>query len=179
MRGDEAKEKCPDIVLARVPEVRGKADLTKYVINTSINMFQRSITFFYCRYRDAGKKVAEVLQTFTNLLERASVDEAYLDITDEVKKRLEQGLDQIKIEKLTNTFVVGCDTIDFIKSLKENTEFSESNIRLAIGGIITEEIRAEVLKKTGQCLLISVVLKGFLNLITIKLFFLINKSYWQ
>lgn len=29
MRGDEAKEKCPDIVLVRVPTVRGKADLTK------------------------------------------------------------------------------------------------------------------------------------------------------
>lgn len=63
--------------------------------------------------------------------------------------RLEQGLDHIQIEKLANTFVVGCDTINFIKSLKENNEFSESNIKLAIGAIITEEIRAEVFKKTG------------------------------
>lgn len=31
MRGDDAKQKCPDIVLARVPQVRGKADLTKYI----------------------------------------------------------------------------------------------------------------------------------------------------
>jgi DNA polymerase eta len=30
MRGDEAREKCPDIILYRVPELRGKADLTKY-----------------------------------------------------------------------------------------------------------------------------------------------------
>lgn len=29
MRGDDAKEKCPDIQLVRVPLVRGKADLTK------------------------------------------------------------------------------------------------------------------------------------------------------
>lgn len=29
MRGDDAKEKCPSIQLVRVPEVRGKADLTK------------------------------------------------------------------------------------------------------------------------------------------------------
>lgn len=29
MRGDEAKKKCPEITLARVPCVRGKADLTK------------------------------------------------------------------------------------------------------------------------------------------------------
>jgi DNA polymerase eta len=31
MRGDEARRKCPNIVLVRVPEVRGKADLSKYV----------------------------------------------------------------------------------------------------------------------------------------------------
>lgn len=31
MRGDDAKEKCPEIHLARVPEVRGKADLTRLV----------------------------------------------------------------------------------------------------------------------------------------------------
>lgn len=90
-----------------------------------------------------------MLQTFTDLLERASVDEAYLDITKEVEKRLEQGLDQISIEKLSNTFVVGCDIKEFIKNLKENCEISESNIKLAIGGIITEEIRAEVFKQTG------------------------------
>ena len=30
LRGDEAKEKCPDIILFHVPEKRGKADLTKY-----------------------------------------------------------------------------------------------------------------------------------------------------
>ena len=30
MRGDEAREKCPDVILYRVPELRGKADLTKY-----------------------------------------------------------------------------------------------------------------------------------------------------
>lgn len=106
------------------------------------------------RYRNAGKEVAEVLRTFTNLLERASVDEAYLDITEEVKKRLQQGLDQIKIENLANTFVVGSDTQNFINSLNEHSDFSESNIRLAIGGIITEEIRAEIFKKTGQYLLI-------------------------
>ena len=31
MRGDDAKLKCPDIHLARVPETRGKADLTRLV----------------------------------------------------------------------------------------------------------------------------------------------------
>ena len=30
LRGDEAKKKCPDIIIFNVPEKRGKADLTKY-----------------------------------------------------------------------------------------------------------------------------------------------------
>lgn len=68
MRGDEAKAQCPDIELVKVPNVREKADLSKY--------------------RDAGKEVAAVLQTFTPLLQRASIDEAYLDITERVQSRL-------------------------------------------------------------------------------------------
>lgn len=68
MRGDEAKKQCPELELVRVPVVRGKADLSKY--------------------RNAGKEVAAVLQTFTPLMCRASVDEAYLDITERVENRL-------------------------------------------------------------------------------------------
>lgn len=29
MRGQEAKEKCPEIILAKVPDIRGKADLSR------------------------------------------------------------------------------------------------------------------------------------------------------
>lgn len=68
MRGDEAKKQCPELELVKVPIVRGKADLSKY--------------------RNAGKEVAAVLQTFTSLMCRASVDEAYLDITERVQNRL-------------------------------------------------------------------------------------------
>lgn len=82
MRGDEAAEHCPEIALVRVPNVREKADLSKY--------------------RDAGREVALVLQTFTPLLERASVDEAYLDITHNVIARL-KDMDQVRnIKKRTN-----------------------------------------------------------------------------
>jgi DNA polymerase eta len=55
MREKEAKVCCPDLICVKVPSKNGKADLTKY--------------------RDAGLSVAKVLQTFTPLLERASVDE--------------------------------------------------------------------------------------------------------
>ncbi|CAH1179620.1 unnamed protein product [Phaedon cochleariae] len=133
MRGDDAKKICPEIMLARVPNVRGKADLTKY--------------------REAGQKVAEVLQTFTPLLERASVDEAYLDITNVVKKRIMENSEPLlTIDKIPNTYVVNYDTADFLHNLKIDSSFCHSNQQLAFGGMIVEEIRKEVFEKTGyQC----------------------------
>ncbi|XP_063931236.1 DNA polymerase eta [Zophobas morio] len=129
MRGNEAKKKCPSINLVQVPEVRGKADLTKY--------------------RDAGKEVADVLATFTPLLQRASVDEAYLDITELVEKRISTDLNDLKVDNLTNTFIVGSDLNDFLHNINYSQEFSTGNLKLAMGGLITEEIRFEVFKKTG------------------------------
>ena len=69
MRGDEAKSKCPDIHLVHVPENRGKADLTQF--------------------RDAGAEVIDVLSDFSDCLERASIDEAYLDLTNTVQRSVD------------------------------------------------------------------------------------------
>lgn len=33
MRGEEAKEKCPDLILVSVPCLRGKADISRYIKN--------------------------------------------------------------------------------------------------------------------------------------------------
>ncbi|KAL1502649.1 hypothetical protein ABEB36_007763 [Hypothenemus hampei] len=129
MRGDEARKKCPDIILAKVPQVRGKADISKY--------------------RDAGKKVADVLVTFTQQLERASVDEAYLDITNIVDKRIQEGNDIITRAQLPNTLVVGSTTEGFIENVTQNRTFDEYNFKLALGGVIAEEIRRKVLEVTG------------------------------
>ena len=66
MRGDDAKQKCPEIVLVHVPESRGKADLTQF--------------------REAGAEVITVLSEFTDCLERASIDEAYMDLTNSIER---------------------------------------------------------------------------------------------
>jgi len=66
--GDEAQERCPSIHLFRVPEKRGKADLT--------------------RYRESCQEVMDILLSYTPKLERASVDEAFVDITDLVERRM-------------------------------------------------------------------------------------------
>ncbi|KAB0792064.1 hypothetical protein PPYR_14025 [Photinus pyralis] len=129
MRGDEAKRKCPQIELVHVPSVRGKADLTKY--------------------RDAGKLVASVLQKFTPLLERASVDEAYLDITDAVAVRSNFAKSEIQLSQVINTHVVGCETLEFLYSLYNFGLCDEANLKLAYGAVIAEEIRAAVFRETG------------------------------
>lgn len=149
MRGDEAKQHCPDIVLPQVPQVRGKADISKY--------------------RDAGKEVAAVLQTFTPLLERASVDEAYLDITERVLARLRdmnEGRFQLLPDKLANTFAVGYNSIgEFVQKISGDLEgrigsqeleseedrvaYKKSDIKLLIGASIVNEIREAVKEKTG------------------------------
>uniref|UniRef100_A0A182RNG5 DNA polymerase eta n=1 Tax=Anopheles funestus TaxID=62324 RepID=A0A182RNG5_ANOFN len=146
MRGDEAKQHCPDIELPQVPQVRGKADLT--------------------RYREAGKEVADVLKSFTPLLERASIDEAYLDITERVLSRIREmneGKFQLLPEKLANTFAVGYENIgEFVKKLSntfdtgsaesnatDRLEYKKSDIKLLVGASIVNEIRAAVKEKTG------------------------------
>ncbi|KAF5281408.1 hypothetical protein FQA39_LY17804 [Lamprigera yunnana] len=129
MRGDEAKKHCPEIILAKVPSVRGKADLTKY--------------------RNAGKLVANVLQNFTDLLERASVDEAYLDITKAVKERKASATNKIQLSEIINTHVVGSSGADFLHNLYNNDLCEEGNDLLAYGAVIVEEIRAAVFQRTG------------------------------
>lgn len=156
MRGDEAKKHCPQIQLVRVPNVREKADLSKY--------------------RDAGKEVAVVLQKNTNLLERASVDEAYLDITERVAERMRlvnSGQYVLTPETLTNTFAVGHDILmNFVnhitgsKGANDSQEDEEDeaigngdsmdedskidNLKLLIGATIVNEIRAQVKAETGE-----------------------------
>uniref|UniRef100_A0A8B9UJ75 UmuC domain-containing protein n=1 Tax=Anas zonorhyncha TaxID=75864 RepID=A0A8B9UJ75_9AVES len=69
MWASEARALCPELLLARVPEARGKADLS--------------------RYREASAEVMEVLSRFA-AIERASIDEAYLDLTGSARDRLRE-----------------------------------------------------------------------------------------
>ena len=119
----------------RVPEGRGKADLTKY--------------------RDAGKEVIEVLVGFGAIVERASIDEAYIDITTLVEER-QREIVTFGESLLPNTFVVGHDSSKEVRRegvetwLRSNEKDGLSdNTRLAVGAAIMEEMRKAVYDKTG------------------------------
>lgn len=70
-RGDtkeDALTKCPELNVVPVETLNEKPNLT--------------------RYRDASVKIFEVLRSFGTVLERASIDEAYLDVTALVAERV-------------------------------------------------------------------------------------------
>lgn len=115
--------------------------------------YRKNLWYLFCRYRDAGKQVAEVLKKFTPLLERASVDEAYLDITESVEKRIVHLTKRITEEHLKNTYVVGSTINDFLHNVYEDEDLNISDLKLAIGGVVAELLRAEVYKETGNYLI--------------------------
>lgn len=104
------------------------------------------------RYREASKQVADVLLTFTQNIERASIDESYIDITDLVNKKLQNnnGFQKLTVGHLPDSHIVGSEISHFLNNLEYN-EFTEANCRLAIGGLIAQDIRAAIFQKTGKC----------------------------
>lgn len=135
MRGQEAAKLAKDLHLFRVPEVRGKADLT--------------------RYRDAGAEVLSVLCQFSDVVERASVDEAYLDLTEACKA--------VPIPRdassLPNTFLAqqpketpqdsDGTRADLAAWLSEIDDPDCPDALLARAAALAEQIRAAVYEQTG------------------------------
>lgn len=115
MRGEEAKEKCPDLILASVPCLRGKSDTSRYVGKL---LCYTHVIFknedHLNRYRRAGCEIIDVLKKHCNIIERASVDEAYLDITDIIDKRILTNSisPEYLMTQLSNTFVVGYSEVE-------------------------------------------------------------------
>ncbi|XP_062161132.1 DNA polymerase eta isoform X1 [Alnus glutinosa] len=136
MRGDEAKQVCPQIQLVQVPVARGKADL-----NT---------------YRNAGSEVVSVLAR-KGRCERASIDEVYLDLTDAAETMLAEtpleGLEVID-EEAVKSHILGLNNEDG-SDAKENVrewlcriDADRRDKLLACGALIVAELRMQVLRET-------------------------------
>jgi len=69
MSANEARKACPELITVMVPTKNGKADLSLY--------------------KENGEKVVEILQEFAGIVEKRSVDEVALDVTDAAQKLLE------------------------------------------------------------------------------------------
>lgn len=149
MWADDAKKLCPDLLLAQVRESRGKANLTKY--------------------REASVEVMEIMSHFA-VIERASIDEAYIDLTSAVQERLQKSQGQpISADLLPSTYIEGLPRgppveetvqkedirkqglLQWLGSLQSD-DSSSPDLRLTVGAVIVEEMRAAIERKTGfQC----------------------------
>ncbi|XP_040467358.1 DNA polymerase eta [Falco naumanni] len=145
MWATEARALCPELALARVPQARGKADLT--------------------RYREASAEVMQVLSRFA-AIERASIDEAYLDLTGSARERLRALRGRpLAAALLPTTFVQGLPDDpgpqpggkeelrqrglhEWLASLSfDNPDCPD--LQLTMGAVIVEEIRVAVEAATG------------------------------
>ncbi|XP_075411153.1 DNA polymerase eta isoform X2 [Tenrec ecaudatus] len=150
MWADDAKKLCPNLLLAQVRESRGKANLTKY--------------------REASVEVMGVMSRFA-VIERASIDEAYVDLTNAVRERLQKLEGQpISADLLPTTYIEGlphgpttaegtvekeemrqtglCQWLDTLQLGHP----ASPDLQLTVGAVIVEEMRAAIERQTGfQC----------------------------
>lgn len=136
MRGDEAKEACPQIQLVQVPVARGKANL-----NT---------------YRNAGSEVVSILSR-KGRCERASIDEVYLDLTDAAQTMLmetpPESVEHVQ-EEVLKSHVLGLQIEDEDDAKEEvrkwlcKSDASYQDKLLACGAFIVADLRMQVLKET-------------------------------
>ncbi|KAK9733513.1 hypothetical protein RND81_04G072200 [Saponaria officinalis] len=135
MRGDEAKNVCPEIQLVQVPVARGKADLDTY--------------------RNAGSEVISILAR-KGRCERASIDEVYLDLTDAAEIMLAEtppeSVEDFDEEAL-KSHVLGIDEADVnvhknVRNWLQSSDADHDDKLLSCGAIIVAELRRQVLMET-------------------------------
>ena len=76
-------------------------------------------------------------------VERASIDEAYIDLTDLVNAKITEATKIIEDKDIPNTFVVGHEesSASWLSGTYDNADLRTENVRLAVGAAIIEGIR--------------------------------------
>jgi DNA polymerase eta len=70
-----------------------------------------NLSFIIFRYREAGAEVIDVMvNSNVGCVERASIDEAYIDMTDEITRRLNISSFAVQKNQLPNTIVAGFES---------------------------------------------------------------------
>ncbi|KNC48527.1 DNA polymerase eta [Thecamonas trahens ATCC 50062] len=151
----EAKEACPHLVAVHVPlfTLEGMIDLD---INESITSQARARRPMgkACldRYREAGYKVIQIFKRFTPAVERASIDEAFIDITDLVEARAAAAAAARGPEWWRSESFAGSAVVTGPKSAIGGEEVrvaSLSSALLCLGARLASEMRAAVSDELG------------------------------
>jgi DNA polymerase eta len=85
------------------------------------------------------------------IVEKASVDEAFIDLTQHINQLMERSEPVPDLSVLTDTYLELNETNDlkqWLTDLKENEILFGDEIRLALGSVVVQQIRKEILDKT-------------------------------
>jgi DNA polymerase eta len=107
------------------------------------------------RYRDASADVFRVLNANFKLVEKASIDEAYLDLTEDVQK-LKEKKHELTIDDFSSTHLAAFtsktedERKEIVNKWLNDCQFDdERNIDLALGAYLVEQIRTKIKEETG------------------------------
>lgn len=146
MSARECKKRCPNIELVHVEVVDANSkygsDSVQEDDNKSRGRRQEVSKASLERYRRASEEIMVIFSRFIPLCERASIDEAYFDLTDIAAARdlrNDIDFDTIDSESVLNT----------IPPYKLSIESSRIERRYAVGAVIVSEIRNAVFQELG------------------------------
>ncbi|CEG48784.1 DNA polymerase iota/DNA damage inducible protein [Plasmopara halstedii] len=149
---DDAKKKCPQIHVPHV-DTLGENRKPGHLFDRT---YQKAILR---RYRVASREIFAILSSMVSVIEKASIDEAFMDVTDMAKERLARisvfSSDFCQDPANRDTMVFGVAGMDKSKTSDKDSlnlcAFPLTNIEqlLCIGAIISREIRHAIYNKLG------------------------------
>lgn len=93
MRAPEAQKLCPDLVMAHAASFKRGEDMWEYHPNPSADDHKISLD----PYRQAGKKVLNIVKQYSSVVEKASVDESYLDLGPRIFNEIMIAFPQLQL----------------------------------------------------------------------------------
>ncbi|KAG9284815.1 hypothetical protein G9A89_003738 [Geosiphon pyriformis] len=146
----EARSKCPELQLVHVATyVNGEIE-PQYHLNPHYATHKVSLD----TYRRASSQIFQILQRYCTLIQRASVDEAYMDVTDFVNERLVKRFHELN--ESSQAPEIDWNGLGIIWSNTRNEDVDadkEKNTwndwQLAIAAELASEIRETVLMELG------------------------------
>ncbi|KAJ6221629.1 hypothetical protein RDWZM_000174 [Blomia tropicalis] len=141
MRGNDCMKLCHDLHIFPVPAKNDKADLTRYR-DASSEVFQ--VIDEYIQSLEKENKVSEQI-----ILERASVDEAFLDLTKFINSK-PLKLPDIQDLEAFNTKLNYNDLSlkEWIEQIKVRGVYNEQHLQLIMGALLVGRLRQLIYEKT-------------------------------
>lgn len=157
---NDAKELCPDIQFLHVPTYAAGEKEPKYRENPDRQTQKVSLD----PYRAASKKIFQIFHKHCDKLQKIGLDEAFMDVTTTINKRLENFIDQNPqmLEKVNDE---ECGTkldwnkVGYVLESKEEEERKKAelywskttwkDLQLYIGAELAAEIRKEIFDTLG------------------------------